>query len=74
MARVVLWLFPSALWVAWGAEMLFLLLLMVELGKRVWPVKQWRNKKHYALAGDRRRGRHDTDNDVTGVLGIPGGR
>ena len=42
-ARIALWLFPGALLIAWGAEMLFLLLLMTELGTRVWAKKQWRN-------------------------------
>lgn len=42
-ARVVLWLLPEQLVLAWLAEMLFIGLLMYELTKRVWAVRQWRN-------------------------------
>ncbi len=42
-ARVILWLLPSAMLMAWAAEMLFVLLLMFELGRRVWLKRQWRN-------------------------------
>lgn len=42
-ARLILWLLPSAAAIAWGAEMLFIGLLMFELGSRVWPKRQWRN-------------------------------
>ena len=42
-ARTVLWLAPSAAIAAWGAEMLFIALLMYELGSRVWAKRQWRN-------------------------------
>ncbi len=43
LARCVLWLLPAWLWAAWLAEMLFLLLLLVELTRRVWARRQWRN-------------------------------
>jgi uncharacterized protein involved in response to NO len=42
-ARLVLWLFPSQLLLAWLAEMTFIGLLMYELTRRVWAVRQWRN-------------------------------
>lgn len=42
-ARVILWLLPSQLPLAWLAEMLFIAVLMYELTKRVWAVRQWRN-------------------------------
>lgn len=42
-ARTVLWLLPQWQVLAWLAEMLFIGLLMFELGKRVWPKRQWRN-------------------------------
>jgi uncharacterized protein involved in response to NO len=42
-ARAVLWLLPGHLAFAWLAEMLFMLLLVYELTKRVWAVRQWRN-------------------------------
>lgn len=42
-ARIILWLFPGQLALAWLAEMLFIGLLMYELTKRVWAVRQWRN-------------------------------
>lgn len=42
-ARVILWLLPSLILFAWVAELLFVLLLMFELGRRVWPKRQWRN-------------------------------
>jgi uncharacterized protein involved in response to NO len=42
-ARIILWLLPSQLPLAWLAEMLFLGLLIVEVTKRVWAVRQWRN-------------------------------
>lgn len=41
--RVVLWLVPAALVLAWAAEMLFITLLAYELGSRVWAKRQWRN-------------------------------
>ena len=42
-ARVILWLLPAAATLAWVAEMLFLSLLIFELGTRVWSKRQWRN-------------------------------
>ncbi len=42
-ARCILWLLPGQLPLAWLAEMLFIALLMYELTKRVWAVRQWRN-------------------------------
>jgi len=42
-ARITLWLAPSAAMLAWAAEMLFIGLLMFELGTRVWARRQWRN-------------------------------
>ncbi len=42
-ARLVLWLAPQWLLLAWLAEMLFMLVLGVELGQRVWARRQWRN-------------------------------
>lgn len=42
-ARLVLWLAPQWLLLAWVAEMLFMLLLGFELGQRVWARRQWRN-------------------------------
>jgi uncharacterized protein involved in response to NO len=42
-ARLILWLLPGALTVAWLAEMLFIALLMYELGSRVWALRQRRN-------------------------------
>lgn len=42
-ARVLLWLAPEWRLLAWLAEMLFILLLMFELGSRVWARRQWRN-------------------------------
>lgn len=42
-ARIILWLLPGQLPLAWLAEMLFIGLLMYELTKRVWAVRQWRN-------------------------------
>ena len=43
LARTTLWLLPSFVLLAWAAEMLFIALLMFELGKRVWVRRQWRN-------------------------------
>lgn len=43
LARVLLWLFPQWPWQALAAELLFILLLMLELGTRVWARRQWRN-------------------------------
>jgi len=43
LARATLWLLPSALTLAWAAEMAFIALLAFELGKRVWARRQWRN-------------------------------
>lgn len=43
LARLTLWLMPSATLLAWIAEMAFIALLMFELGSRVWARKQWRN-------------------------------
>ena len=42
-ARLVLWLQPQQMLVAWLAEMLFIGLLAWELTRRVWAVQQWRN-------------------------------
>jgi uncharacterized protein involved in response to NO len=42
-ARAVLWLMPQWQVLAWLAEMLFIGLLMFELGTRVWARRQWRN-------------------------------
>lgn len=42
-ARLLLWLAPGQLALAWAAEMLFLLLLTYELTRRVWARRQWRN-------------------------------
>ncbi|HEY6130448.1 MAG TPA: NnrS family protein [Halioglobus sp.] len=42
-ARVILWLLPGQVTLAWMAEMLFIALLMYELTRRVWAVRQWRN-------------------------------
>jgi len=42
-ARLLLWLAPQWRLLAWLAEMLFLLLLSLELGRRVWARRQWRN-------------------------------
>jgi uncharacterized protein involved in response to NO len=42
-ARCILWLFPGQLLLAWLAEMLFIALLVYELTRRVWAVRQWRN-------------------------------
>ncbi len=43
LARAVLWLQPEWLPVAWAAEMAFIGLVLYELTKRVWAVRQWRN-------------------------------
>lgn len=43
LARLVLWLSPGELWLAWIAEMLFLFILLWELGQRVVARRQWRN-------------------------------
>ncbi len=43
LARLTLWLMPSAMLLAWTAEMAFIALLMFELGSRVWARRQWRN-------------------------------
>jgi uncharacterized protein involved in response to NO len=43
LARLVLWLAPGWMLLAWLAEMLFIALTMFELGIRVWPCRQWRN-------------------------------
>jgi uncharacterized protein involved in response to NO len=42
-ARCIIWLLPEQLWIAWLAEMLFIALVLYELTKRVWAVRQWRN-------------------------------
>lgn len=42
-ARIILWLLPGHLLLAWLAEMLFIGLLIYELTRRVWAVRQWRN-------------------------------
>jgi uncharacterized protein involved in response to NO len=42
-ARCILWLLPQQLWIGWLAEMLFIALVLYELTKRVWAVRQWRN-------------------------------
>ena len=43
MARLVLWLAPGWMLLAWLAEMLFIAITMFELGRRVWQRRQWRN-------------------------------
>jgi uncharacterized protein involved in response to NO len=43
LARQTLWLVPSAMLLAWTAEMVFIALLLFELGSRVWARRQWRN-------------------------------
>jgi len=43
LARALLWLVPGQLALAWLAEMLFILVLTVELTRRVWARRQWRN-------------------------------
>jgi uncharacterized protein involved in response to NO len=43
LARAVLWLLPQWLALACLAELLFIALLMYELGSRVWNRRQWRN-------------------------------
>ena len=42
-ARLSLWLLPGQLPLAWAAETLFIALLLYELTRRVWAVRQWRN-------------------------------
>lgn len=42
-ARVILWLLPAQLALAWLAEMFFMALLTYELTRRVWAARQWRN-------------------------------
>jgi len=42
-ARLILWLAPASAELAWAAEMLFIALLMYELGSRVWARRHWRN-------------------------------
>lgn len=42
-ARLILWLLPGQLALAWLAEMLFIGLLIYELTYRVWAARQWRN-------------------------------
>ena len=42
-ARLILWLLPGQLPLAWLAETLFIALLLYELSRRVWAVRQWRN-------------------------------
>jgi len=41
--RLILWLAPAWALFAWLAEMLFILLVCTELGRRVWARRQWRN-------------------------------
>jgi len=41
--RLILWLAPAWALFAWLAEMLFILLVSTELGRRVWARRQWRN-------------------------------
>ena len=43
LARCLLWVAPAWHWLAWSAEMLFMVLLLVELTRRVWARRQWRN-------------------------------
>ena len=43
LARLILWLLPEQIPLAWLAEMLFIALLIYELTRRVWAVRQWRN-------------------------------
>jgi uncharacterized protein involved in response to NO len=42
-ARLILWLLPEHIPLAWLAEMLFIGLIVYELTQRVWAVRQWRN-------------------------------
>jgi len=42
-ARITLWFAPSYSLLAWAGEMIFLAVLMFELGSRVWARRQWRN-------------------------------
>jgi len=42
-ARAIVWFLPSAMLLAWVTEMLFVALVMFELGRRVWMKRQWRN-------------------------------
>ena len=42
-ARALLWLLPGQFALAWLAELLFIALLLYELARRVWAVRQWRN-------------------------------
>ena len=42
-ARLVLWLAPQWRLVAWVAEMVFIAIISIELGARVWARRQWRN-------------------------------
>jgi len=43
LARLILWLWPEFAGLAWALEMLFILVLIWELGSRVWAQRQWRN-------------------------------
>jgi len=43
LARLILWLAPGLLVLAWLAEMIFIIYIAWELGRRVWAVRQWRN-------------------------------
>jgi len=43
LARLLLWLAPGWMLLAWLAEMLFIAMTMFELATRVWPKRQWRN-------------------------------
>jgi uncharacterized protein involved in response to NO len=42
-ARLVLWLAPQWVVLAWLAEMLFISFIATELGQRVWARRQWHN-------------------------------
>ena len=42
-ARLVLWLAPAWMLLAWLAEMLFIAITLFELGSRTWQHRQWRN-------------------------------
>jgi uncharacterized protein involved in response to NO len=42
-ARLILWLAPQWLVLAWLTEMLFISFIAIELGQRVWARRQWRN-------------------------------
>ncbi len=43
LARLLLWLLPDLHWLAWLADTAFLLITGIELTRRVWARRQWRN-------------------------------